>query len=64
MLNKVARLQHHLTCGMISKGMSEKIVLSGLYYQHLQQAYERNGGGENYALFSEKCNGNEHITKS
>ena len=50
-VNKTATLQLHATCGVISKEMHEKIILSGLYYQHLQQVYERNGGDEIHALF-------------
>ena len=45
MLDKIlnfATLQHLVTCGVISKGMSEKIVKLGLGYQLLKLGYERN----------------------
>ena len=38
----LATLQHLVTCGVISKGMSEKIVKLGLGYQLLKLGYERN----------------------
>ena len=56
-------LQHLLTCGVISKGISEKIAKSGLLYQHLRLAYERNGEDEIQAFFSERFNGIVRITK-
>ena len=39
----LATLQHLLTCGVISKGTSEKIAKLRLCYKHLQLTYERNG---------------------
>ena len=60
----LATLQHLVTCGVISKGMSEKIAKSGLCYKHLQLAYERNGEDGIQAFFSERFNGSVRITKS
>ena len=57
-------LQHLLTCGVISKGMSEKIAKSDLLYQHLRLAYERNGEDEVHPFFSERFNGIVRMTKS
>ena len=59
-----ATLQHLVTCGVISKGMSEKIAKSGLCYLHLRLAYEGNGEDGIQALFSERFNGSARITKS
>ena len=60
----LAKMQHLVNCGVISKGMSEKISKSGLWCCHLQLAYERNGEDRNQALFSEKFDGSVQITKS
>ena len=60
----LATLQHLVTCGVISKGVSEKISKSALCYQQLQLAYERNGEDEIQALFGEKLNGSVRIKKS
>ena len=48
----LATLQHLVTCGVISKEMSQKIAKSGLCYQHLQLAYERNGEDGIHTVFS------------
>ena len=60
----LATLQHLVTCGVISKGMSEKIAKSALCYKHLKLAYERNGEDGIQAFFSEIFNGSVRITKS
>ena len=60
----LATLQHLVTCGAISKGMSEKIAKSALCYRHLKLAYERNGEDGIQAFFSEIFNGSVRITKS
>ena len=57
-------LQHLITCGVISKGMNEKIAKWGFCYQHLQLAYEKNGKNGFQALFSERFNGSVCITES
>ena len=60
----LATLQHLVTCGVISKGMSEKIAKSALCYKHLKLAYERNVEDGIQAFFSEIFNGSVRITKS
>ena len=49
----MATLKQIVTGGVLSKGMIEKIAKSGLCYQRLQLAYERNGEDGIQALFSE-----------
>ena len=39
-------MQQLVTCGVISKGMSEQTAKWGLCYKHLQLAYKRNGEDE------------------
>ena len=60
----MATLQHLVTCGVISKRMSEKRAKSGLCCQDLQLAYERNGEDGTQAFFDEKFNGSVSIMKS
>ena len=60
----LATLQHLVIWGLISKGMNEKVAKSGLCYQHLRLAYERNGEDGIQVLFSERFNGIVRITKS
>ena len=63
--NKISlHCKHLVTCGVISKGMSEKIAKSALCYKHLKLAYERNGEDGIQAFFSERFNGSVRITKS
>ena len=63
--NKISlHCKHLVTCGVISKGMSEKIAKLGLRYKHLRLAYERNGEDGIQALFGKRFNEKVRTTKS